>query len=155
MGHAGGATDPMAMTATYQALVFPASGKLYSIALFVNPKGATCDLKVEVYAAAGAPGAMKPTGAILATSDVVPMSSINPLGGMQEFFFSGANKIDLQAGQLYAFVFTYSGQFPGQGQYVYLGMGWIQTLPNNCGFHQNGWQNDDYGTITFYIYTMS
>lgn len=152
MGQDGGANDPMAMPATFQALQLTQGGKLASIKLFLNVNGgALCDVIVEVRAAAGAAGAMLPTGPALATSDVILNAEIAQQA-LNEFVFSGANQIDLQAGQLYAFVFTYSGTFPVGGQQIYLGMNWVPTLPNNVGFTQGGWQSDDYGTLTLYLY---
>jgi hypothetical protein len=147
-------TDPFAMTATYQALVMPVGGKLASLQLWVKPRGALCDFVVQLYAAVGAAGAMVPTGPVLATSNRLPNASLVTGGSMQEFVFEGANQYALVAGQLYAFVFTYVGAFPAQGEYAYLGMHWAQTLPNNVGFHQGGWQTDDFGTLTFYLYAL-
>lgn len=145
-------TDPMAMTSTYQALVLPTGGKLASLQLWVKPRGALCDMVVQLYAATGAASAMQPTGPVLATSDVLPNASLVAGGSMQEFVFSGAQQYDLQAGQPYAFVFTYVGAYPAIGEYVYLGMNWQPTPPNNVGFWQNEWNVDDYGTLTFYLY---
>jgi hypothetical protein len=146
----------MAMGGAFQALALQQGGKLSSVKLWVRAQTGNFDCLVNVYAASGAPGLVLPTGPILATSEVIPAAvlSVDRIdGAMQEFVFDGANQIDLVAGQVYAFVFTYAGTVaPPNGEFTYVGLNWVPTLPNNVGYIQNGWNNDDYGTLTFYLY---
>ena len=71
--------DPFAMISTYQGLVLPQGGKLTSVKLWVRNQsaGAGYNVCVQVSAAAGAPGVIKPTGAILATSEVIASATLN------------------------------------------------------------------------------
>lgn len=151
MGRASGPSDPMAMGGAFQTVHMAEDAKLASIKLFVNLVGALCDFKVEVYAAGGVVGAILPTGPVLATSDVIPNAAILQQQ-MNEFVFSGANQIDLQAGQVYAFFFTYNGAFPSDSENVYVGMNWVAAPPDNCGYEQTGWNQDSEGVVTYYLY---
>ncbi len=147
--------DPFAMHSTYQALILPKGGYLSSIKLWVRAQTGNFDVVVQVQAATGAAGSMEPTGPILATSNPILNSALNRVdGSLQEFIFSGANQINLQAGQPYAFIFTYAGAvYPPQGEWIYIGLQWVGSLPNNIGFYQGGWSADNGGTATMYLYT--
>jgi hypothetical protein len=147
-------TDPFAMLAAYQALVLPQGGKLTSAKLFVKAKGGLFDTVVQLYAATGAEGAMQPTGPVLATSNVLPNASLVAGGSLQEFIFSGANQYALQAEHAYAFVFTYAGAFPPQGEAINVGINWAQTPPNNGGYRGQSWSVDDWATWTLYLYAL-
>lgn len=155
MGSDSGAGDPFAMAGAFQVVQLTQGGKLSSIKLWLKPKTPrpTCDFIVNVYAAAGNAGVMVPTGPILATSDPIHAAALNDAGQLHEFIFSDANQIALQAG-FYAFVFTFLGTYPVSGEYCYCGMHWVQTLPVNCGYVQGGWNPDDYGTLTYYLYAI-
>lgn len=154
MGADGGESDPFAMSSCFQALVLPKGGKLSSVKFWVRAQSGNFDVLVNVYAAAGNAGVMTPTGPILATSETIPNASLDRVdGSLQEFLFTGANQIDLQAGQLFAFVFAHAGaSYPPNGEWIYCGIHWVPTLPNNAGFSQNGWNPDEGGTFTLYIY---
>jgi hypothetical protein len=153
-GSDDGETDFMSMSSAFQALVLTQGGKLSSVKLWVRAQSGNFDVLVNVYAATGAPSAMKPTGAILATSEAIPNASLDRVdGSMQEFVFAGANQIDLQAGQLIALVFTYAGAYPPTGEYIYFGCNWAETPPNNGGYNQGGSFSVDEGcTFTLYLY---
>jgi hypothetical protein len=153
MGADEGEADGFAMSSSFQALILAQGGKLASLKLWVRAQTGNFDVLVNVYAATGAASAMTPTGPILATSDPILNSALDRVdGSLQEFLFNGANQIDLQAGQPYAFVFTYVGAFPPTGEWIYFGCNWAATPPNNGGYHQGGWQCDDGCTFTAYLY---
>jgi hypothetical protein len=153
---AADANDPFAMSSSFQALILQGGGKLSSVKLWVRAQTGNFDVLVNVYNATSTGSAMTPTGPILATSETIPNASLDRVdGSLQEFLFTGANQIDLQGGQSYAFVFTNAGAFPPTGEWIYFGCHWASTPPNNGGFHQGGWQVDDGCTFTFYLYATT
>lgn len=94
-------------TQTGQSFQSNSNGNLDSIEMALQNTGApAADMSMNVYACSGSftGGTNEPTGPVLATSDLVPTSSVTAGGGAVKFPFSGTNQISLTSGGIYCFV---------------------------------------------------
>lgn len=87
------------------------SANLGSVQAWLSKSGSpTGNAVAKVYAITGTPGTSGvPTGAALATSDNVDVSTISTSFGFVTFTFSGGAQISLSSGTYYTFTVEYSG----------------------------------------------
>ena len=133
-------TNSNAMTLT--------SAKFY-LKIFDSPTG---NATANVYAHTGVYGYDgKPTGAALATSDTIDVSTIDTDYELTEFTFSGGDQIVLEADTYYVVVVTYTGG--DSSNYLVSGYDWDGSADGNTVAKFTGtWGSNDAKDTCFYVY---
>lgn len=140
---------------------FTANGNIINSAKFYLKKNGlpTGNAIAVIYAHSGTYGAAdsNPTGAALATSDNLDVSTLTTSYQLITFTFSGANKISLTNGTHYFISFEYSG---GDGS-NYISVGRDGSSPSHAGSTSvtnndapTSWVNNFSIDTIFYIYTQ-
>lgn len=115
----------------------------------------TGNIVAKLYAHSGVYGtSSEPTGAALATSDTIDVTTLSASSQLVTFTFSGANQYSLSAATKYVISVEYAG---GDGS-NYIGVGSDSTSPTHSGntISYNGaysiWAGTD---VPFYVYSTS
>lgn len=115
----------------------------------------TGNIVAKLYAHSGVYGtSSEPTGAALATSDTIDVTTLSASSQLVTFTFSGANQYSLSAATKYVISVEYTG---GDGS-NYIGVGSDSTSPTHSGntISYNGaysiWAGTD---VPFYVYSTS
>jgi hypothetical protein len=132
---------------------------LYSVKFRIKRVGTTTSGNVTCYIYAhsgtfGAAGSV-PTGAALATSGAIDISTMSTSSAWIEFTFTGANKVKLSASTKYFAAIEYTG---GDATH-YLSVSYQATSPTHAGCraeYTGSWSNT-YGDtdLSFYVYSTT
>lgn len=125
-------------------------GILYSVRFYLKKNGTpTGSIFAYIYAHTGTFGTSSvPTGSALATSDAIDISTLSGTGALQEFIFSGVNKISLSNGTKYVAVVDTVDNTAGRDQSSPSHAG------NSSGF-AGSWSAYDFEDLAFYVYKDS
>lgn len=139
-----------------QAFTNPTATQKLSSAKFYMKKvnSPTGNCYAKLYAKTGTVGTdAKPTGAALAVSDVVDVSTLGSAFALKTFTFSGANQIALTAATGYCLVVEYADGTATD----YIVVGFDSTSPTHAGnrcWYTTSWSGDATWDCCFYIYGL-
>jgi hypothetical protein len=148
-------------TSVYQryghSFVSTQGGTLASINFYLSKQGSpTGNAVAKLYLATGAVGSRIPTGAAIAVSDNLDVSTLTTTPTITELIFTGANKVSLpDDGTAYIITIEYSSG--GDINYIKVGTGLDSgqgSSGNMSSYHTtNGWAAITGRDLIFYLYT--
>lgn len=139
------------VTGMGQAFACSITKKLDSCKFYLNKSGSpTGNITAKLYSHSGTYGTSSLPNTLLATSDVVEISTLSTSSALITFHFSGAERIDLSATN-YVITCEYSG---GDASNL-LQAGYDGTSPTHGGimvYNNSGWRTATGQDLCFYVY---
>lgn len=145
---------PNKVISAAQSFTCPSTIPLYSAKFYLKKTGLpTGNAVAKLYNITGTSGVnATPTGAAIATSDNLDVSTLTGSKALVQLLFTGANAIALSASTNYAIAFEYSNGDASN----YVEVGTDTSSPthagNNSFFYTIAWADDASTDTIFYVY---